>query len=104
MYRLEPWQLETLELVSSEMAMTFQAGLTPDVRLIHCTCREFRPRWTLCAAVGVQNLEVVHDQSSAGHSAQGTSFGARGSDRQRAKDLPLLRRREVRVLRLEEGV
>ena len=26
------------------------------------------------------------------------------ADRQRAKDLPLLRRREVSVLRLEEGV
>ena len=68
------------------------------------TCRKFRPRWTHCVTVGVQNLEVGHEQSSAGHSAQETGLGARGADRQRAKDLPLLRRRKVRVLRLEEGV
>ena len=45
---------------------------------------------------GVQNLEVGHEQSSAGHAEQDTGLGARGADRQRAKDLPLLRPREVR--------
>ena len=66
-------------------------------------CRNFRPRWTHCVNVGVQNQEVIHEQGSAGHSAKETSIGSRRTHRQRPKDLPLLRCRPVRVLRLEEG-
>ncbi len=40
-------------------------------------CRKSRPRWTHCVTVGVQNLEVGHEQSSAGHSAQETGLRAR---------------------------
>ena len=39
-------------------------------------CRKFRPRWTHGVPVGVQNLEVGHEHSAAGHAAQGTGLGA----------------------------
>ena len=32
--------------------------------------RRGKPRWTHCATVCVQNLEVVHEPGSAGHAAQ----------------------------------
>ena len=67
------------------------------------SCRKFRPRWTNGVTVGVQNLEVGHEHSAAGRSAQDTGLGARGADRERAEGLPLLRRCKVRILRLEEG-
>ena len=45
-------------------------------------CRKFRPRWTHRVTVDVQNVEVGHEQSLAGHSAEDTSLGARGADRE----------------------
>jgi phosphoribosylamine-glycine ligase len=40
-------------------------------------CRNYRPRWTHCMSIGVQNLEVGHEQCAAGRAPEEEGVGAR---------------------------